>query len=378
MGRKRKKNNQGLEPNLYSDGDAFVYRNPVTGKRTRIKRSRSEANSLARKANTRLVNSSDNTLFLNMISSDSILLKKVCKDFYEDIIEKGKNKASTKRQKRYKLKKFVKDLGEQPIDTFTVKQLSSYLDDNFVNDAYIAHRAILIDVFKYAKAKGYYEGENPAAETLEKSRDKKARKRHTWKGLQKIIQHSEPWLRRAILIALYSLQRRDDLVNLLKNQIDGDCILLKQEKSEGEQFDKPVYLKIKMSEEFKSVVQECLGEPVLTPYLIHYKPKSRRRDQMNSKPHWTYVTPDHLTKSFAKARKAANAYPHLKREEQPTFHEIRALGAWIYEFRAGFSHEYVQMLMGHSTGKMTTEYQEGHEIRYESVEAGLSLKGLEI
>ncbi len=46
--------------------------------------------------------------------------------------------------------------------------------------------------------------------------------------------------------------------------------------------------------------------------------------------------------------------------------------------KQGPESSYVQMYMGHSTGKMTTEYQEGHEIRYESVEAELSLEGLEI
>ncbi|MET4694782.1 hypothetical protein [Endozoicomonas lisbonensis] len=59
-------------------------------------------------------------------------------------------------------------------------------------------------------------------------------------------------------------------------------------------------------------------------------------------------------------------------------HEIRALGSWIYEYRAEFNHNYVQLLPGHSTGKMATEYQEGHEIKYQEVEAGLALKGLDI
>lgn len=46
--------------------------------------------------------------------------------------------------------------------------------------------------------------------------------------------------------------------------------------------------------------------------------------------------------------------------------------------KQGPESRYVQMPMGHSTGKVTTEYQEAHEITYESVEAELSLEGLEI
>ena len=57
-------------------------------------------------------------------------------------------------------------------------------------DSYIKHRALLIDVFKYAKARGLYE---------------------------------------------------------------------------GEQFDKTVYLKIRMSDELKQVVKECLSSPIPSP-----------------------------------------------------------------------------------------------------------------
>ena len=133
-----------------------------------------------------------------------------------------------------------------------------------------------------------------------------------------------------------------------------------------------------MGTELKAVVQECVTSPVPSPYLIHYRPKRLRQSPCSSKPHWTYVTPDYLSKQFSMARKRADAYPDFEPNEQPTFHEIRALGSWIYEHRAGFNHNYVQTLMGHSTGKMTTEYQEGHEVKYQEVEAGLSLCDLTI
>jgi hypothetical protein len=52
------------------------------------------------------------------------------------------------------------------------------------------------------------------------------------------------------------------------------------------------------------VVSECLRSPLTSPRLIHYKPK---------------------------ARGAAHAYDHIPAGERPTFHEIRALGTWLYE-----------------------------------------------
>lgn len=45
--------------------------------------------------------------------------------------------------------------------------------------------------------------------------------------------------------------------------------------------------------------------------------------------------------------------------ERPTFHEIRALGAWLYE-QQGFEQEYIQSLMGHADVKPTENFQAGH------------------
>ncbi|RON08873.1 integrase [Pseudomonas brassicacearum] len=61
--------------------------------------------------------------------------------------------------------------------------------------------------------------------------------------------------------------------------------------------------------------------------------------------------------------------------ERPTFHEIRALGAWLYE-QQGFEQEYIQGLMGHADVKKTKHYQEGHgekSIEYQAVNADLRI-----
>ena len=57
----------------------------------------------------------------------------------------------------------------------------------------------------------------------------------------------------------------------------------------------------------------------------------------------------------------------------PTFHEIRALGAWLYE-QQNFPQEYIQVLMGHADAKMTKHYQDGHiEKGIEYIEVGADL-----
>jgi len=60
---------------------------------------------------------------------------------------------------------------------------------------------------------------------------------------------------------------------------------------------RPVHLKITMGAALREVVGECLRSPLVSPYLIHYKPKARRREQIDAKDHWTSVTPDYLPRS---------------------------------------------------------------------------------
>ncbi|MDO7897091.1 tyrosine-type recombinase/integrase [Pseudomonas citrulli] len=130
-----------------------------------------------------------------------------------------------------------------------------------------------------------------------------------------------------------------------------------------------------MGEALRTVVQECLRSPIASPFLIHYKPRARRREQIEAKAHWTAVTPDYLSKEFTKARDAAHAYDHMPPKQRPTFHEIRALGSWFYE-QQKFEESYVQALLGHADPKMTRHYQDGHGekvIEYQVVSAELRI-----
>ncbi len=47
--------------------------------------------------------------------------------------------------------------------------------------------------------------------------------------------------------------------------------------------------------------------------------------------HPTQVVPSYLSRAFSKARDKAGAYADLPQEQRPTFHEIRALAAHLFE-----------------------------------------------
>lgn len=50
----------------------------------------------------------------------------------------------------------------------------------------------------------------------------------------------------------------------------------------------------------------------------------------------------------------------MDKDERPTFHEIRGLGGSLY-LDAGYSEEFVNLLMGHTSMRMTKGYTDQHQ-----------------
>jgi len=373
--RPRTLQNRKLPPNLYPNGKYWRYRNPVTGVMTSINRPLEEAIKLARAANLKMAELVvDDGSLLAVLTGDRLpIVSNLLARFEEDWLPHRSYAARTLEEIKFKLERYRQDLGDRLIGQLDVLAMAEYLD-NFSNNAYTKHRGLWVQIFAFAVAKGLAERNN-AELTLVKKEAEKKRQRHTLDGLKVIINAATtpPWLKRAIRLALASLQRRDDIVTWLKSAADMEKNTLTVSPGKTQGYDNPVHLKITMGATLREVVGECLRSPLASPYLIHYKPKARRREQIDAKDHWTSVTPDYLTKEFSKARDAAHAYDHVPAGERPTFHEIRALGAWLYE-QQNFPQEYIQALMGHADEKMTKHYQEGHdEKKIEYVEVGAEL-----
>ena len=232
--------------------------------------------------------------------------------------------------------------------------------DGFADNAYTKHRGLLVQIFAFAVAKGMAE-RNVAEMTLVKKEAEKQRQHHTREGLAAIIDHpaTPEWLNRAIRISLATLLRREDVVTLRKDVVDMAKGNIRVSPGKSEKYANPIHLEIQMGAALREAVQECLRSPIVSPFLIHYRPKARKREQLDAKEHWTAVTPDYLTKEFSRVRDLSGAYDHIPVGQRPTFHEVRALGSWLYD-QQQLPEEYTQTLMGHADPKMTRYYQEGH------------------
>lgn len=376
--RPRSRKNARLPPNLYPNGKYWQFRNPITGKKTSINKPLDEAIKLARAANAKLapLMADDGALLQLLTGEQAPTVSHLLDRFETEWLPERKLAEGTLKEKLIKLRLYRADLGERMIGQLDVLAMAEYLDQ-FENNAYTKHRSLWIEIYAFAVAKGLAE-RNQAELTLKKKEDAKVRQRHTVEGVQKILaaDTTPAWLKRAIRLALLSLQRREDLVTWERSAVDMARNVIRVSPGKTENYNTPIHLEIEMGADLRTVVQECLKETIASPYLICYRPKARKREQIDAKLHWSAVTQDYLTKEFRKARDLAKAYNHIADPKaRPTMHELRALGAWLYE-QQGFSTEYVQVLMGHATPDMTTYYQGGHEqkgVVYQQVQAGLKL-----
>jgi integrase len=336
-----------------------------------------EAIKLAKAANAKLMPMAADEALFQLITGDQAPTVTMLIDRFENewLVDR-KLAVSTLREIRIKLSRYRADLGKLMIGQLDVLALAEYLD-GFSNNAYTKHRGLWIQIFTFAVAKGLAD-RNAADMTLVKQEDDKVRQRHTRSGVDAILSaNTTPdWLKRAVRLAVLSLQRREDLVSWERSAADIEANTLRVSPGKTENYAAPINLEIEMGVDLRQVVRECLSEPIASPYLICYQPKARRREQIQAKTHWSAVTVDYFTKEFAKARDACGAYDHIENTRaRPSVHELRALGAWLYE-QQGFPTEYVQALLGHTDEKMTTYYQSGHtekKVAYLKVSAGLKL-----
>jgi len=191
---------------------------------------------------------------------------------------------------KFKLERYRQDLGDQLVGQLDVLVIAEYLD-GFSNNAYTKHRGLLIQIFAFAVAKRLAE-RNMAELTLIKKEAEKKRQRHTLAGLMTIVDADTTpiWLKRAINLALASLQRRDDIVSWLKSAVDPESNTIKVSPGKTQGYDNPIHGKA-----LRGVVSECMRSPVASPYMIHYRPKARRCEQIAAKDHWTSITPNYLS-----------------------------------------------------------------------------------
>lgn len=242
--------------------------------------------------------------------------------------------------------------------------------------AWQRHRQFWIHVFQFARSQWRQIETNEAEMTLRAPAAdmKRKRQRHTLEGYEAIRKAAPRDLQVAMDLALYSLQRREDLVRLTRNDVirDQEPWVLQVSPSKSARRGVHLRLKAPRGSKLRAALEAALALPaelgVMSPALLAHKPIRRTHGAGKTSVYqWSAQS---LTKAFAAARDASGAYNELPSDEQPTLHQLRALGSWLYR-EAGYPEDHVQAILGHASVAMTEAYQSDHSVAWQDVEAGL-------
>jgi integrase len=354
--RPRKRANKPLPANLYpaNGGKSYQYRHPVTGKFHGLGVSRVQAIADAKELNSLLIPDSD---FVAKVLGH-VTIRQHATWFMESIAPEREYKPSTLEMYQVQIRKLNAAMGDVAVEDVSVQDLAKLLEDHSARTANQI-RQVAADLFRVAISRGL-RPDNPAEATL-KRREKKARKRLTQAEYDAIHAGCDVWAQNAMDLALLTLQRRSDVARMKFENIRDGKLYVIQEKTE--KYDTG-YLAIAVGPKLEKVVKRCRDD-LASPYLVHRRPERKVKERAGMD-HWTQVKPQMVTRSFAEARDESGLFDDVPDNERPTFHEIRALGIKRCKDK-GID---PQKLAGHSTAKMTSNYDSGHdEIRWVEVSA---------
>lgn len=211
--------------------------------------------------------------------------------------------------------------------------------------------------------------DNPATRKKLKKLDSKMRKRLSLEDFIRIKNHAPLWLKTAMEISLQTSQARLEVTRIkysIKSPSYGEsgCIwfdepingiyghlYINRQKTKDKE---AAHISIPIGEELKRIIDESRDQ-VLSPYIVHRMPEKANKQSKNVD-HYTQVDAGYLSKAFTAVRDTVGVMKNLPIECRPTFHEIRALSAHLFE-QQGIN---PQARMAHSDEKSTKVYTQNH------------------
>lgn len=345
-----------LPNNLTFDRDSGRYRwvNPLTKERTWFGRDREKAVTRAEQANLaiRLMQAQR-----EIARGASPTVAQVIDLYTENVVPSRPWGDRTRKHRLIALALYRREFGRRLFAGVDRIYLADWLAARCERaDAYNHHRTLLVDLWDYAISRRFAEI-NEAAATLKRSTsakiavNRKTRKRLTTEAFWQIHAAANSFLQTAMELSLITLQARAEVCKARRTDVRDGWLYVIRDKVAGD--SDMAFIRIAVSAELERIIDAAYADGILSPFLVHRRPNSMRPQHQQNKPHWSAVTPDYLTKSFARAGDAVGLYTDLAPGERPTFHEIRSLGARIYR-KLGYSDDYIRALMTHAD-KRTTE-----------------------
>ncbi|WP_375058365.1 phage integrase Arm DNA-binding domain-containing protein [Zobellella sp. DQSA1] len=346
----------------------YQYRDPRTGVFHGLGTDSARAHAVATELNT-LINKQLADQYSHLLelsptarSARGVSVKRWC-ERYEQIqaerLKDGDLSANTLRSRKSCIKVIRERLGQLPLAQVDVKALAAIMDEyKEAGKKRMAQslRSVWIDLFKEAQHAGEVPaGYNPALATKQ-PRVKVSRARLTleqWRSmLQEAEQQGPAWLPIAMMLALVTGQRRDDIGGMKFTDIYDGYLHVVQGKT-GVRLAIPLTLRCDViGMTLADVVARCRSTGVVSKHLVHQTEK-RKGARLGS-----HIHIDVITRQFARARDNSGI-TWADESSPPTFHEQRSLSERVYR-EQGLD---TQTLLGHKDQRTTDKYHDnrGHE-----------------
>ncbi|WP_312911038.1 phage integrase Arm DNA-binding domain-containing protein [Stutzerimonas nitrititolerans] len=352
--RPRKTGSKDLPPNLYRKTDSrngvtyYSYRDPASGKWYGLGSDKAQAVREAVAANHSIAEMRP-ALTERIAAAPARRLSEWI-DEYRKLYAERDVSAQSKETVRMRLNRLSAELGHHDtaeIGTFEIAGYLKTLTDQGKAQMAKAMRSLLSDVMREAIAAGWRK-DNPV-EVTRAAKVKIKRERLTlelWKAIY--AEAKQPWLKRAMELAVLTGQRRDDIAAMMFKDVHDDHLHVVQAKT-GARLRISTKLRLEsLGLELGEVVKAC-RDAVVSKHLVHHsRTVSRATPGMP-------IMLDTLSSAFSVARDRAIAKTGINLSESPpTFHEMRSLAARLHAAEGRDP----QALLGHKSAAMTALYRD--------------------
>jgi hypothetical protein len=375
--RPRRRENRHLPDLLYFDKATGVYRfTLVTGKRKSLGSDRAMAIAIAREYNNRM--RPETSVSIDSLIRESGGIQGEALPFAEHVdrimaraIKDEQPSESTRDDWNNDATRVKEFFDKIPACDIELEHVNSYIKEYHADaSANVQNRKVsfLKKLFSYAVDESLML-DNPATRKKMRRIEEKKRQRLSFDNFMAIRRAAAPWLRTAMDLALQTTHARLEVSRIRysirepKNGVCG-CVWLDQPLNgihgtlyihrQKVQKKEASHVAIPIGDELKRIIDGS-RDNVASPYVVHRIPE-RNVKRSKEVAHPTQVAPDYLSRSFSKLRDQLGLSDHLEMEERPTFHEIRALAAHLFD-NQGID---PQGRMAHSDAKSTKIYTQNH------------------
>lgn len=376
-GRPRKRENRSLPDHLYFDKSAGQYRFIlVTGKRKSLGADRVLAMAIAREYNAQLRPAA--TPSIEALVRESGGINGEARPFSEHadaLLARAIADESPSKDTRSdwindieRVKEFFSNIYACDIDLTHVNEyIRAYHADASAN---VQNRKVsfLQKLFSYAVDESLM-NDNPAEKKKRRRVDKKKRRRLTLANFQQMYRAAPLWLQTAMGLAMQTTHARLEISRIkysIKKPMNGACGCVWFSEPQGEilgtlyihrqkvQDKEASHVAIPIGPALKAIIDRSRDD-IASPYVVH-RLRERQNKLSQEVDHPTQVAPDYLSRAFSALRDEVGVAAHLPEDQRPTFHEIRALSAFLFD-KQGID---PQGRMAHSDAKSTRIYTENH------------------